>query len=417
MYSGFSGYLSYVATSAPLLISTMPRQPLSIARPPVAPSHLATLDGLRGIAALAVLTVHILLEMHWVTSTSHMPLQLAVPHVHLAVDFFFMLSGFVIAKAYESQLTTVMSPSRFMLVRLFRLYPLIFMGAMLGTLSLAARVVIMHTLSFGQLLTASLSALVLAPTTALVSAFPGQPFPVNFPQWSLLFELVINFIYAATVKWMSTARLIVVCALSLVALCLVASASSHLLDVGMGLNPIGIIPADIWCGIIRVTFPFYVGILLFRRRLSYNAGDITSVGLTVVLLAVLFAPVFRHSWVYEVVAVAIIFPAIIVMGATCHSGPRLTKIWLYLGELSYPLYITHNPVSRIVINTLMRCGVVLPHWVVAGVTAVAAVLAAVVLLKVWDEPVRRWLARHVTPPHSYSSVSLRRSTESCMQAK
>jgi peptidoglycan/LPS O-acetylase OafA/YrhL len=367
-------------------------------RLPLIRNHLATLDGLRGLAALSVLLVHVLGEMHLRASSRRIPLEQLVPHVHLAVDFFFMLSGFVLAKAYEAKLVTSMSFSQFMSVRLVRLYPLIFMGVALGAFSLALRVVMTHTPSPGQLLTATLCALVILPTTALLSVFPGELFPINLPEWSLLFELLINVLYAAIVRWLSISRLIAICAISFVFLCCVAASSDRLLDIGMGLQPVGIIPADIWCGSIRVTFPFFLGVLLFRRRLSWNTGNATSIVISLVFFAVLFLPAFSHSWAYEVIAVALVFPVVLSIGATCKTTPTLNKIFISLGELSYPLYVTHNPVTRIILNILKTLHIRLPNAVVAFLCCLTAVIAAIVFLKCWDRPVRNWLSLRVRRP-------------------
>jgi peptidoglycan/LPS O-acetylase OafA/YrhL len=365
---------------------------------PLARNHLATLDGLRGLAALSVLLIHVMGEMHLRASSRAVPLDQLVPHVHLAVDFFFMLSGYVIAKAYEAKLVTTMSFSQFMSVRLARLYPLIFMGAALGAFSLAIRVVVAHTPSPGQLLTATLSALVILPTTALLSVFPGELFPINLPEWSLLFELLINVVYAAIVRWLSISRLIAICVISFVFLCWVAASSDRLLDIGMGLQPVGIIPADIWCGFIRVTFPFFLGILLFRRRFSWSTGTAASIILSLVFLAVLFVPVFPHSWAYEVMVVALVFPVVLLIGATCKTAPKLNKLFIALGELSYPLYVTHNPVTRIFINVLKTLHIRLPNAVAIVLCGLSAVIAAIVFLKWWDRPVRNWLSLRVRRP-------------------
>jgi peptidoglycan/LPS O-acetylase OafA/YrhL len=367
-------------------------------RPTLARNHLATLDGFRGLAALSVLLVHVMGEMHLQASSRPVPLDRLVPHVHLAVDFFFMLSGYVIAKAYEVKLVTSMPFSQFISVRLVRLYPLIFVGVALGAFSLAIRVVMTHTPSPGQLLIATLSALFILPTTAVLSVFPGELFPINLPEWSLLFELLINVLYAAIVRWLSTSKLIAICVVSFVVLCWMAASSDRLLDIGMGVRPVGIIPADIWCGFIRVTFPFFLGVLLFRRRLSWSTGNATSIVLSLVFLAVLYVPAFPRSWAYEVMAVALVFPIILLIGATCKTTPKLTKLFISLGELSYPLYVTHNPVTRIFINILKTLHIRLPNAVAIALCCLTAVVAAIVLLKCWDRPVRNWLSLRVRRP-------------------
>jgi len=209
---------------------------------------------------------------------------------------------------------------------------------------------------------------------------------------------LINVLYAAIVRWLSISRLIAICVIFFVFLCCVAASSDRLLDIGMGLQPVGIIPADIWCGLIRVTFPFFLGILLFRRRLSWSTGNATSMALKLVFLAVLFIPAFPRSWAYEVIAVALVFPVVLLIGATCKTTPKLNKLFISLGELSYPLYVTHNPVTRILINILTTLHIRLPNAVAIVLCCLTAVIAAIVFLKCWDRPVRKWLSLRVRRP-------------------
>src|ERR1700722_882015 len=108
--------------------------------------HLATLDGLRGLAALAVLWYHI---------CELLQIRIALPHVYMAVDFFFMLSGYVVAKAYEAKLNGSMTFPHFILVRLGRLYPMIFVTVLMGTFLLSVRLVTVHDLTLTQILIAT----------------------------------------------------------------------------------------------------------------------------------------------------------------------------------------------------------------------------------------------------------------------
>ncbi|HZG26112.1 MAG TPA: acyltransferase [Chitinophagaceae bacterium] len=91
-------------------------------------THFQVLDGMRGIAAVAVVIYHFM--------------EIAVPdytknfiaHGHLAVDFFFCLSGFVIAFAYDKRIQKI-GMTQFLALRLIRLQPLVFIGAVLGLLT------------------------------------------------------------------------------------------------------------------------------------------------------------------------------------------------------------------------------------------------------------------------------------------
>jgi peptidoglycan/LPS O-acetylase OafA/YrhL len=85
------------------------------------PHQFATLDGLRGVAAIAVTSLHFRFELG----------KFLLPHSYLAVDFFFVLSGFVLAYAYEDRLSEGMKPIQFLRLRVIRLYPLYLIGTLI----------------------------------------------------------------------------------------------------------------------------------------------------------------------------------------------------------------------------------------------------------------------------------------------
>ena len=84
--------------------------------------HYLLLDGLRGVAALIVIVYHVFECFDWSP----------VPHGYLAVDFFFVLSGFVIGYAYDSRWQEGLSVARFFKRRLIRLHPMVILGALIG---------------------------------------------------------------------------------------------------------------------------------------------------------------------------------------------------------------------------------------------------------------------------------------------
>ncbi len=87
--------------------------------------HYQILDGLRGVASVIVVAFH-LFEAH---ATS--PPDQVINHGYLAVDFFFLLSGFVIGYAYYDQWGT-MSTMDFFKLHLVRLQPMVVMGMIVG---------------------------------------------------------------------------------------------------------------------------------------------------------------------------------------------------------------------------------------------------------------------------------------------
>lgn len=134
-----------------------------------------TLDAMRGVAALAVVLVHV---------AAYSGVNLA-PGGNLAVDFFFALSGFVIARAYSARLRSGLSWLRFAEIRLVRLYPLVLLGCGFGLVKMLFQIGMGHETapSWGQF------AWILILNPLLLPAPGVYLFPLNNPAWSLFFEL------------------------------------------------------------------------------------------------------------------------------------------------------------------------------------------------------------------------------------
>lgn len=146
-------------------------------------------DGLRGTAALLVVGMHAAprTEANW------------VPGGNLAVDFFFLLSGFVIAHAYERKLLAGMTLASFAALRIARLYPVYAMGVALGIAGLLRD-------HFDFPMRASGSAIVAASgfnAVMLPAPFGFEAlFPTNFVAWSLFVEMMVNMLYGALLFWL-----------------------------------------------------------------------------------------------------------------------------------------------------------------------------------------------------------------------
>ncbi|MBX9883444.1 MAG: acyltransferase [Novosphingobium sp.] len=148
------------------------------------------LDEMRGIAALAVLVFHI-------GTRGGGPL--IVPNGFLAVDFFFMLSGFVIAEAYEARLARGLSFADFALRRLVRMAPVAMLGALAGGAYLAARAFAAPLRSdpLRDVIGANLLNLMILPKLWHGRATGWEMYPANGPLWSLFFEIAVNLVWAA----------------------------------------------------------------------------------------------------------------------------------------------------------------------------------------------------------------------------
>ncbi len=370
--------------------------------------HYELLDGLRGVAAILVLFYHVFEGLAFAEATNGVGSGLitTLNHGHVAVDFFFILSGFVISYAYDDRWTK-MSTWQFFKRRLVRLHPMLVMGAIIGTIAFA---VVGFEKWNGTTSPTGWVMVAMLLTMFMIPAVPGVPyevrgngemFPLNGPAWSLFFEYIGNILYALVIRRLSTKILTI---MAVVLGCLhawffVGNVSGYdMVGVGWTIDEV-----NFWGGLIRMLFPFTVGMLLartFKPRKVKGAFWICCVML-VVLFAVPYIVPFENSGIsinslYEVVCIALVFPFIVWLGACGGTGSSFTsKISKVLGDLSYPLYIVHYPIMYIFYAwliekkyyTLQEC------LGVAVLVVASSIMLALICLKLYDEPVRRWLTR------------------------
>lgn len=385
-------------TSSAAALSTDATPTASSPSPVAAKNHYVILDGLRGVASLMVVVFH-LFEAY----SGGDPEKQIINHGYLAVDFFFLLSGFVIAYAYDDRWAGGMSQWDFYKRRLVRLQPMIIVGGLIG----AALLGLQHSSLFPKLetVTAWQVAGVLLLSFVMIPLRPsaeirgwGEIYPLNGPQWSLFYEYIANVLYAVGVRKLSNRWLGVIVALG-------AAALVHLLVTGPRGDVIGGWALDaegVRIGLTRVIFPFFAGILLMRlgKRIKVpNAFAACSLLLIVALSLPRFG-VGDQRWInglYEAACVILVFPLIVAIGAGEKSvdGPSV-RIARFFGDLSYPLYITHYPLIYIYTAWVVDKKMPPAQGVVVGAGVfLVAVAIAWVSLKLYDEPVRKWLAAKV----------------------
>jgi peptidoglycan/LPS O-acetylase OafA/YrhL len=296
--------------------------------------HYLTLDALRGVAAFAVMIYH---QQH----------TTVMGHGYLAVDFFFILSGFVIAKAYERKLLLNMSLKDFALVRIARLYPLLIAATLL-----AAAYMIMSSLRRGE----DLGWLAVLPAALLALPDPSgalapDPFPLLPVVWSLFFELFANFAYASSPRWLSTPKLVALIACN--GLLLMFALVHH------GSGELGNTYATLWAGIPRVLFSFLTGVLLFRlhARGRLASPRMSPLLLAACLLGVLGMP-HQVPWFYDATCVFLVFPLILIAAMNNEPTAQWAATARFSADVSYPLYLFHLPL-------MLWLGFVLTHFAIS----------------------------------------------------
>jgi peptidoglycan/LPS O-acetylase OafA/YrhL len=350
------------------------------------------LDALRGLAALFVVAFHfpkVMLASFAINGT-------------LAVDFFFCLSGFVIAFSYENRLTKTLSFKDFVVARWIRLYPIYALGSIIG---LFIRMIIQHLvfhspeawLSWSLWVPLFTLAFFLWPTRLSFLNYSDN-YPLDNPAWSLFYEIFANLAYALLVK-LRIAR-------NAVLLCIVAGSLAVLVKVVVsgGTLDLGPRQAGFYLGFARVAFSFFFGILICRfyhsRPKNTHAAWtqwLLPVIITLALVGILYAPFYwMRTETFRLAVIVLCFPAMVYYGALVQLPHRFARFSAALGELSYPLYLLHAPfVLLMSARHLLQFAVT--HTVIAR--CVTLCLIAIFAFVSWqigeyvDLPIRRALTR------------------------
>ena len=357
--------------------------------------HYDLLDGLRGVAALTVVCFH-LFEAY---ATSH--LDQRINHGYLAVDFFFILSGFVVGYAYDDRWTK-MTVREFLTRRLVRLQPMVVIGALIGAVMFYTQgcpVWDVSAVPVAMLLVATLmNAFMIPATPGAEIRGVGEMYPLNGPAWSLFFEYIGNVLYALFIRRLSTRALAVLVA---AAGCGLAAFSvwGPLGDICVGFSLTG---ENIVGGSLRLLFAFPAGLLLSRVFRPVRVRGAFWIG-SLAVVALASVPRIggsEHLWmngVYDALCAVVLFPLIVWIGASGKTTDRVTsRICKFLGDISYPLYMVHYPFIYLyyawVKNENLTFGQSLPG---AAALVAGSVALAWLCLRFYDEPVRRFLSKRL----------------------
>lgn len=289
------------------------------------------LDALRGLSAMAVVLFH---------CGTHLDNPAIMGHGALAVDVFFVMSGFVMERAYGAKLRSGWSLRAFAAARLRRLYPLYAFGILLGVLCVALR------LGPHADLSASLAVLGLVACAALFIPIPrdgSKPvFPLNGPSWSLMAEIVVNALYASVLRRLSHCRLLAVALTAALGLGGAWKADLPLLQGGQ--------TATLWLDLTRAAFGFSAGLLLAAYQDQIRATPLGSIRLPVLLafaVGIYGIPTDALPLWSDLAAILVVSPTIVAAAILIRPAPAMARWCRALGRLSYPLYIVHMPIIYI----------------------------------------------------------------------
>jgi peptidoglycan/LPS O-acetylase OafA/YrhL len=358
-------------------------------------SHYQILDGLRGVAALIVVMFH----TFEVYSKGDHTKQI-LNHGYLAVDFFFLLSGFVVAYAYDDRWGK-MSQWDFYKRRLIRLQPMVIMGSVIGAalfyLQTGPAFPLVSATPLWKILLVMLIGCTLLPLLPSMDIRGWHEMhPLDGPAWSLFFEYIANILYAIGIRKLSNKALGIFVLLSAGLLVHLAMTSPH----GDVIGGWSVDKEQLHIGFARLLYPFFAGVLLMRTgKRIHVPGDFALCSLLVI--TALCMPRIggtHHLWMnglYESFCIIVLFPLIVAIGASERiCGTFQTRLSKLLGDISYPLYITHYPLIYIYTGWVVRDKVPAGRGAVAGVLLfITSITIAYTCLKLYDEPVRGWLSR------------------------
>ena len=372
------------------------------------------LDGLRGVAALMVIVFHCFETYIPVFGTQ------IVNHGYLAVDFFFVLSGFVIGYAYDDRWDR-MTTWGFFKRRLTRLHPMVIAGTLVGAAMFffagAAFPQTLQNPGWKIALCFVMGLLMIPCGTGLDIRGWGEMNSFNGPNWSLTFEYCGNILYAFILRRLPKIALGVLCVVC----------AFFTLDLTMGWDVFGFFPdgpqytviggwsltgQQLYIGFTRLLYPFLCGLLISRILPAHRSEENPS-GSPIHLkggfwwcslaLVVLFSvPCIGGKTgipdgLFQAICILLLFPLIVLTGSgSVTKGKKSTAVCKWLGNISYPLYITHYPFMYMQMSWVAGHEDA-PLWMHimmnAGVVFIS-ILLAYGLLKVYDEPVREWLKEH-----------------------
>ena len=372
------------------------------------------LDGLRGVAAIMVVIFHCFETYVPVFGTQ------IVNHGYLAVDFFFVLSGFVIGYAYDDRWDK-MTTWGFFKRRLTRLHPMVIAGTLVGAaLFFFAGAAFPETLkvpAWKFALCLVMGLLILPCPNSLDIRGWGELNSFNGPQWTLTFEYIGNILYAFVFRHLPKVVLAILC----------VCCAFFTLDLTLGWDVFGLFPdgpqytviggwsltaQQIYIGFSRLLYPFLCGLLISRILPSHRSESNPSGSpihlkggfwwCSLALVVIFSIPCIGGSYgvpdgIFQTTCILLVFPLVVLAGAgSVTTDSRSTAVCKWLGDISYPIYITHYPIMYMQMSWVAEHPDA-PVWIHVmvnlGVIFMSVILAWG-LLKAYDLPVRKWLTEH-----------------------
>ena len=298
------------------------------------PKKLAAIESLRGIAALSIVLFHF-------DAGSHLNNRFT-ENAWLMVDFFFLLSGFVIALGYFDRLKVARDVFEFQAKRFLRLYPLHFVTLLvwLGIetskyfFEQATGIVANNPAFSSNNSTAFLANLLLLQNWTL----PDLTF--NYPSWAISALFYTYLLYGFVVVWCAGSSRKYYCCSFLIVL----TAGFLLMNFGMGTDNV--------TGPARCLFSFFLGTstcVIFQCQTQSDWQKSSIPAVVAILLTVFVVALAGHNNFGWIVLAPFVFAATILVVALTSSSWFVERVLgdkrlVYLGTISFAIYLIHPAV-------------------------------------------------------------------------
>lgn len=305
-------------------------------------NRLPGLEALRFVAALCILLLH---------TRAVFGGQPVFGRGYLAVEFFLMLSGFLMAYAQERRIT---EPLAFIIKRYKRLWPTMALGSLIGLPRLW--LLSTSTLTFAGTAAANL---------ALLPVWFGSfAFALNIPAWTIFYELVANALHVFIFRhlkswmiWLGIALLVPV-----------------MVWIGMrwGNFDVGAKPEHFLAGLPRILFAYLIGLALGRwwgASPPIPVPPLLAIPAMPAILAGAWYLGLDQTWWFDMLFTVIACPLMIAGGLRLARWHRTAGT---LGQLSFPLFAVQMPILQGI--AMLGFG----YWT-GGLTALAGGIAAAYL--------------------------------------
>ena len=342
-----------------------------------------TLDAMRGIAAILVVTRH----------TSSYWMGLNFYHSYLAVDLFFMLSGFVISHAYDKRLVNkTMSAFAFIITRVIRLYPLYLLAAIISALVFFPKKALIHG-EINQVVDYLISIILSLFYLPSKSFLTPSLYPINGVSWSLFYELIINLLYVTFRPMLTPKNLIVIIVLSGLNLAFIAITMNSI-DMGSTWELF-----SINTGFTRTVFGFSVGLYLHRVFVVQAAREVsTNKSIFLALIAtsaLVMVDAGKWNGLIDCCCLILVFPFALLLGAKInpHNG-WVMNIFINLGIISYPVYLFHDSFGSGLLQAFRLLGLNVSEYApYSGLLLILMLcLFSLLLNNFYDRPLRSYFS-------------------------